>query len=103
MYSKFKKILLIISFLLICLIGLLFINTNENEIFAGFRNVIVVEKSPVDFSDKIDEFVAKNDIVLARRIVASIDESNKQIQNTYVPIGAKNLPKELKQLLAPHS
>ena len=57
MYSKFKKILLIISFLLICLIGLLFINTNENEIFAGFRNVIVVEKSPVDFSDKINEFV----------------------------------------------
>ena len=57
MYSKFKKILLIISFLLICLIGLLFINTNENEIFAGFRNVIVVEKSPVDFSDKINEIV----------------------------------------------
>ena len=97
MYSKFKKILLIISFLLICLIGLLFINTNENEIFAGFRNVIVVEKSPVDFSDKINEFVAKNDIVLARRIVAPVDEFNKQIQNTYVPIGAKNLPKELKQ------
>ena len=57
MYSKFKKILLIISFLLICLIGLLFINTNENEIFAGFRNVIVVEKSPVDFSDKINELL----------------------------------------------
>ena len=56
MYSKFKKILLIISFLLICLIGLLFINTNENEIFAGFRNVIVVEKSPVDFSDKINGY-----------------------------------------------
>lgn len=53
MYSKFKKILLIISFLLICLIGLLFINTNENEIFAGFRNVIVVEKSPVDFLIKL--------------------------------------------------
>ena len=97
MYSKFKKILLIISFLLICLIGLLFINTNENEIFAGFRNVIVVEKTPVDFSDKINEFVAKNDIVLSKKNCSPVDESNKQIQNTYVPIGAKNLPKELKQ------
>ncbi|MFQ9299117.1 MAG: hypothetical protein ACLR4X_12050 [Clostridia bacterium] len=57
-----------INFLsLICLIGLLFINTNENEIFAGFRNVIVVEKSPVDFSDKINEFVAKNDIAPSKK------------------------------------
>ena len=49
------------------------------------------------FLIKFNEFVAKNDIVLAGRIVAPVDESNKQIQNTYVPIGAKNLPKELKQ------
>ncbi|WNZ88888.1 hypothetical protein QYR58_02835 [Streptococcus iniae] len=97
MYDKLKKLLLIFSFLLISLIGILFINANSSEIFGGFRDVVVVEKSPIDFPKAVEDFVASNDITLARRIVDSVDDSNGQLQNTYVPIGNQPLPKGLKQ------
>ncbi|WP_159559621.1 DUF1430 domain-containing protein [Streptococcus halichoeri] len=97
MYHNFKRALILFSFLLLSVIGILFIKTHESELFGGFRDIIVVEKSTVDFPKELSHFVREKRLVLARRIVEPLNNETGQLQNTYVPIGARQLPSLLKQ------
>ncbi|WP_221912662.1 DUF1430 domain-containing protein [Streptococcus halichoeri] len=97
MYHNFKRALILFSFLLLSVIGTLFIKTHESELFGGFRDIIVVEKSTVVFPKELSHFVREKRLILARRIVEPLNNETGQLQNTYVPIGARQLPSLLKQ------
>lgn len=97
MYSRLKKVMVAATFLLISLIGILFIQSHASEIFGGYRQVIVVEKSTVDFAQDIRKFARENELVLARRIVDPANNKTGKLHNTYEPIGDTTLPKVLVQ------
>lgn len=94
MYTRLKKAFAVLTMLFITLIGLLFIKSYENEMFAGYREVIVVEESRVDFSFLLDKIVKENNLILAKRIVEPSDNETGKLRNTYFPIGADKLPRQ---------
>lgn len=95
MYNKLKMSLAITTILFIAFIGFVFIKNNQSEMFSGYKEVVYIVQSTVNINDQLEQIALESDSVLARRIIASTDNLTGELQNTYVPIGADNLPDKL--------
>ncbi|MDO4668116.1 MAG: DUF1430 domain-containing protein [Streptococcus sp.] len=93
MYIRLKRIIVVLTMIFITTIGIIFIKSYENEMFSGYKEVIIVEKTTLDFEDYLNRLVYEKGIVLAKRIVDSDYNKSGKLKNTYIPIGGDYLPK----------
>lgn len=92
MYNRLKKIIIVITVAVIAILGTIFINAHKSDIFGGYREVIMVDKSTVDFSQVLNDYVKEHHLVMAKRIVEASHDGSGNLKNTYVPIGDAQLP-----------
>lgn len=92
MYNKLKKILAIITVLFIVVIGVLFLKDRQNEIFGGYKEVVVLEQSVTTIEDQLEKIAKDSNSLIAKRIIDSKDNISGKLENTYYPIGDGELP-----------
>ncbi|WP_282799174.1 hypothetical protein [Lactococcus lactis] len=92
MYKKIKQLLFLVTIIGIAIIGLMFLENHQNEIFGGERKVVSVEQSNINLNKDLNAISTKSNALIAKRIVAT---RKSGIQNTFYPIGIGKLPKYL--------
>ena len=94
MYGLLKKILACSSFVLITLVGLLFVYHYKSELLGGYSQKADVVSSTTSIATDLQKIAEDTGTVLARRIVDVKENERGEVENTYIPIGGE-LPKDL--------
>lgn len=94
MYGLLKKILACSSFVLITLVGLLFVYHYKSELLGGYSQKVDVVSSTSSIATDLQKIAEDTGTVLARRIVDVKENERGEVENTYIPIGGE-LPKDL--------
>lgn len=92
MYKRLSRLLLLATFLVLTVLGIVFIQHYGNEISYGYSEIIFVEQSRIDFPEQLEKISREEGLILARRIVAPKSNDTGLVENTYVPIGGEQLP-----------
>ncbi|MFA9492400.1 DUF1430 domain-containing protein [Streptococcus sp. E17BB] len=92
MYKRLNRLLLLVTFLVLTVLGLVFIQRYGNEISYGYSEIIFVEKSTIDLPEQLEKISKEEGLILARRIVSPKNNDTGLLENTYVPIGGERLP-----------
>lgn len=94
MYGLLKKILACSSFILLTLVGLLFVYHYKSELLGGYSQKVDVVSSTSSIATDLQKIAEDTGTVLARRIVDVKENERGEVENTYIPIGGE-LPKDL--------
>ncbi|BDR57030.1 hypothetical protein [Xylocopilactobacillus apis] len=95
MYNTFKKLLAIVTIIFIAVIGLIFVNAHQSEIFDGYKQIVSVERSNVNIKTDLTKIARETNSLIAQRIVYSKNNYQGTLENTFIPIGKGKLPNVL--------
>lgn len=95
MYKKIKKIFIFLALIIITVISVRFINTYQNEMFGGYKEVIAVNQSTLDIQKDMTRIANQYQVVIAKQIVVMPKSKTDKLKNTYQKIGIGKLPKSL--------